>query len=264
MGMLTTRLKKMQQKKEKLFCAYITLGYPSLSFTRSLIPQLEQVGVDILELGIPFSDPLADGPTIQEASFRSLKKKTNVHDAFTMVKQLRDQGVTIPIVFFSYYNPILKMGTQLFVKALTKSGFDGVICPDLPLGENEQLEAALRKNNIAFIQLVAPTTEKKRLPILSRKSKGFVYYVARRGVTGKQNKIASDLKRNVKSIKQFTKTPVLVGFGVSDKKQVKTIAQMSDGVIVGSAIVDHIGKYANIKKTASFVKRLVDALKQAS
>jgi tryptophan synthase alpha chain len=256
--------KKLQATRatgKKLFCAYITLGFPTLDFTRRIIPQLESHGVDILELGIPFSDPMADGPIIQDAAHRALENKTKVNDAFALVREMRRRGVTIPIVFFSYYNIIHAMGTERFVARLTQSGFDAVLCPDLPPEEDAGLVRALRAGGIAMIYLIAPTTGAERCAYLAKKSRGFIYYVSRRGVTGVQRSLDSAIGANVKAIKKHTQTNVLVGFGVSNARQVRTIADVSDGVIVGSAIIDAIKKTKSVPKTLRFIQSLARGCK---
>ena len=261
MNCLELQIKKAQQKKEKLFCAYVTLGYPNVPFTEKLILALEGVGVDIIELGIPFSDPLADGPTIQESSYHALTNNTKVYDAFNLVSRLRKRGVSVPVVFFSYYNIIFHYGIKPFIKKLKQSGFDGVLCPDLPPEEDECIEKELRENNISLIYLIAPTSSSVRIKMLARKSKGFIYYVSRRGVTGARHDIAKDLSLKVKQIKKNTAKSVLVGFGISDKKQIRTICSLSDGVIVGSAIIDQIKRTKSVAKTAQFVQKLVKEVK---
>jgi len=249
-------LKAKRKTGKKLFCAYITLGFPTLSFTRSIIPKLESNGVDVLELGIPFSDPMADGPIIQNAAHIALKNKTKIKHAFELVKEMRFKGVTIPIVFFTYYNIIHAMGLKRFVAEIKRSGFDGVLCPDLPPEEDAGLGKALAAQGISMIYLIAPTSRPARLAFLAKKSRGFVYYVSRRGVTGVQQSLDSAIAQNVKAIKKHTDKNVLVGFGVSSREQVREIAQKSDGVIVGSAIIKTIEKTKSVSKTLQFIKKL--------
>ncbi len=261
MNCLESRIKKIKKDKKKIFCAYVTLGYPALSFTEKLITEFNKIGVDIIELGIPFSDPLADGPTIQDASFVALKNKTKVCDAFNLVSRLRKKGVTLPIIFFSYYNIIYHYGIKDFVHKLVQNGFDGVLCPDLPPEEDKYFDRQLRKNDLSLIYLIAPTSPHVRMKMLAKKSRGFIYYVSRRGVTGARHDLARDLSVNLKQIKKYTQKSVLVGFGVSDKNQIKTICSVSDGVIVGSAIINEIKKTKSVKKTSLFVKKLVKTIK---
>jgi tryptophan synthase alpha chain len=261
MNRLTTTIKKAKATGKKLFCAYVTLGYPYIGFSEKLIEQFEKIGVDIVELGFPFSDPLADGPIIQEASYESLKNKTTMHDAFRVVTSLRKKGVTLPIVFFSYYNPMFHYGTKRFVDALVEHGFDGIICPDLPPEEDPAFVKAARKNNISFIYLITPTTSASRMKLLAEKSSDFIYYVSRKGVTGTHNTLAADLKSNLARLRRETTKSILVGFGVSNKEHIRTLVRLSDGVIVGSAIVQKIKETRDVKKVAQFVHGLVNAVK---
>lgn len=237
---LESNLRDKIKKRKKLFCAFVTLGFKSLSETQSLIRLLDRLGADIVELGIPFSDPLADGPIIQEASEFSLRKGVCVEDAFKLVRGLRKEGVKVPIVFFSYFNPILHRGISRTVKDLVQSGFDGVLCPDLPPDEGEPLEQELLRAGLCEIHLIAPTTTRERMKKILAKSHGFVYYVSRRGVTGVQEKLDRELESKVKEIKRLTRLPVLVGFGVSSTDQIKKINRVADGVIMGSALISAI------------------------
>ena len=261
MNRLVTCTKDALENKRKLFCAYITLGFPSLKFTEELIPALEMSGVDILELGIPFSDPLADGPVIQDAAYNSLCNGTKINDAFEMVSRLRKKGVVIPVVLFSYYNPILSVGEKAIASKLAKSGFDAVLCPDLPPEHAVTFEGHVREHALSFVYLIAPTSSSKRRNMIVKQSDGFIYYVARKGVTGTGDALASDLKKNVLDIKERTDKAVLVGFGVSSPEHVRYISQFGDGVIVGSAIVKKIKETNSVEKTAAYVKKLVKALR---
>jgi tryptophan synthase alpha chain len=199
---------------------------------------------------------MADGPIIQEAAHCSLSENVRIKDAFDMVKDARTSGVTIPILFFSYYNIIYAMGIKKFVQSLKRSGFDGVVCPDLPIEEDEGLLALLEDSGLSFITLIAPTTTPERMKKLASQSRGFIYYVSRRGVTGVQQSLDTAIAKNVKAIKRYTTRDVLVGFGVSTAAHVRTIASASDGVIVGSAIVDTIKKTKSVKKTLAFINSL--------
>ena len=251
--------KKLAQKRQsgkKIFCAYVTLGFPSLAFTRKLVRKLEEAGVDILELGIPFSDPMADGPVIQDASYQALKNNVRVRDAFTLVAELRKEGVTIPIVFFSYYNIIHAMGAERFVRRIAASGFDGVLCPDLPHEEGEGLAQMLSREGKSMVQLIAPTSSPSRIKAIASSSRGFIYYVSRRGVTGVQKSLDATIQDNVRAIKKHSSLNVLVGFGVSTADQVRRVARVSDGVIVGSAIIKEIARTRDVEKTVRFITKL--------
>ncbi len=246
----------------KIFCAFLTLGYPSLKATEELILKFERAGVDIIELGFPFSDPLADGPTIQYSSERAIENGVKIEDAFKMVARLRARGCQVPILFFTYLNPIYYYGLKAFAAGASKAGFDGVIVPDLPPEEERDFNLECRKNKLAQVYLVAPTTEPKRAAMIARESQGFIYYVSLRGVTGARKSVAADIQRNIKQLKRFTRKPILIGFGVSSPEQARKLSSFSEGVIVGSAIVQVLRKSGG--KTAPavrFVEQMVRAVK---
>ena len=261
---LSQKLKDSAQNKRKLFCAYLTLGYPSLQTTERMILALEKAGTDIIELGFPFSDPLADGPTIQRASFEAIQKGMGLPNAFRLIKSLRKKGLKIPVLFFSYLNPIIHYGISRAIKHLNQSGFDGLIVPDLPPEEGKMWKNWFQKANLSMVYLAAPTTIPSRIKEIARESTGFIYYVSLRGVTGARAKLPADLIEKVKSIKKITAKPVLVGFGVSDSKQAKMICQHADGIIVGSAIVNLLGRGKTGETQAlALVSSLIRAMKQA-
>ncbi len=259
---LLATVAQAKKTKKKLFCAFLTLGFPNLKATENLIIEFEKAGVDILELGFPFSDPLADGPTIQFSSEEALKKGVKIEDAFRMVEKLRKQGVKLPILFFTYLNPIYHYGLKPFAARAAKAGFDGLIVPDLPPEEETEFTEDCRRHGLQQVFLVAPTTEKKRATAIANRSQGFIYYVSLRGVTGARKALAQDIRENLKSLKRTTSKPVLIGFGVSSPAQAKSLAALSEGVIVGSAIVEalrHSG--GKIAPAVSFVKQMVRAIK---
>lgn len=258
---LVTKLNQIKKTGKKIFCAYVTLGFPNLSVTEKTIIEFEKAGVDVVELGFPFSDPLADGPTIQYASDVAIRNGVSIEDAFCLVEKLRKKGVSVPIIFFSYLNPILHFGIEKFSAKLQASGFDGALVPDLPVEEGKELKGALRRKGLSLVYLVAPTTDTSRMKMIARESEGFIYYVALRGVTGARSAVPADLSENVKRLKRLTPKPVLVGFGVSKPDQARAIASQADGIIVGSAIVDCLRKgNAGISSAV----RLVSSLKRAA
>ncbi len=251
-----------RQKKSKFFCAYLTLGYPSVDFTQRLILELESLGVDLIELGFPFSDPLADGPVIQQASEYALRKRVVFEDALRLARSLRNKGSEIPLIFFSYYNPIFHRGFKRFTVEIKKAGFDGLICPDLPPDEDSFFSNELKRQGISVIYLVAPTTDEKRLRLITQRSAGFIYYVSLKGVTGMRQSLSSDLRKKLARIRRMTVKPILVGFGVSNRSQVKEVCRFADGVIVGSAIVHHIAQSkGKFRKVSHFVRSLLKAAK---
>ncbi|OGW75474.1 MAG: tryptophan synthase subunit alpha [Omnitrophica bacterium RBG_13_46_9] len=257
---LFTRLEK---ERKKAFIVYITAGDPALRTTERLVAELEKAGVDLVELGIPFSDPLADGPTIQKASQRALSKGANIRSILHMVRSVR-KHVRLPIVFMTYYNLLLHYGLERFVMDAKGSGADGVIIPDLPPEEAKELIAISRKADFATIFLAAPTSTKARLKKIADKSTGFIYYVSLTGVTGARSRLPQDISKNVGDLKRITGKPICVGFGISTPSQVKRILRLADGIIVGSAIIKviekNIGKKDLYKKVSSFVSKLEKAI----
>lgn len=254
---LSTKLKQAKQAKRKLFCVFLTLGYPSVAATERLILSAEKSGVDVIELGFPFSDPLADGPVIQYSSERALKKNVSIRDAFALVERLRRKGSRVPVVFFGYFNPVFSYGAKAFARDARKSGLDGLIVPDLPLEEEPVFQAECRKQKLNVIQLVAPTTPPKRAKMLVAKSQGFIYYVSLRGVTGARQALPADLKTHLSALKRVTRKPVLVGFGVSTPEQARAVSRMSDGVIVGSAVIEHL------KRGVPAAERFIQSMSRA-
>jgi len=254
------KFKELKADGKKAFIAYITAGDPDIAITEDIVLALESSGVDIIELGIPFSDPLADGPTIQAASQRALKKRANLKKIFRMVASLR-KITDIPIVFMTYYNPVMKYGLSPFFQRCASCGVDGVIVPDLPYDEAEDLIKFGKKNRVATIFLVAPTSTAERIKDIARVSTGFIYYVSLTGVTGARAKLPAEVLSNVRMIKSLTAKPVAVGFGISNARQAGEIARRADGVIVGSAIVKIIGgKSKLIPKVSNFAKSLAKAI----
>ncbi len=253
---------KSVKNKKKLFCAFVTLGYPNLKATENLILEFEKCGVDIVELGFPFSDPLADGPTIQYSSERALEKGVKLEDAFRLISRLRKKGCRVPILLFTYLNPIHHYGLSRIVRRAAQSGFDGFIIPDCPPEEEPELTRLCHQKNLARVFLVAPTTVAKRAAAIARQSEGFIYYVSLRGVTGARKSLPSDILKNIKSLKRVTRKPVLIGFGVSSPKQSYQLGKMGQGVIVGSAIVQELRRSGGgIKPAVNFVRKMVKALK---
>lgn len=250
---------ELKRKKKKAFIAFIMAGDPSLAVTGTLISELEKSDVDIVELGVPFSDPLADGPTIQRASERALRKRVNLDSVFNLVKAVRVH-TEIPIVFLTYYNLILHYGLSRFIDSARYSGVDGVVIPDLPPEESLELRRIAAKSSVALIHLAAPTSSDKRLKNIAVSSTGFIYYVSLTGTTGARKKLPKEITSSLNRIHRITKKPVCVGFGISTPAQVKAISKSADGVIVGSAIIKviekNIGKKDLVKKVGRFVRGL--------
>jgi len=259
MNRIDKKFKQLKKDKKSAFVAFITAGYPNLQTTEKLITEFTKIDVDILELGVPFSDPLADGPIIQEASKAALENGVNLPAILKTVKNAR-RASNMPICLMTYYNPVFCYGQEKFVQDAVKAGVDGVIIPDLPPEEAKDLIKASRKYNLATIFFLAPTSTKKRIKLVSQASTGFIYYVSLTGVTGPRKSLPEDLIKKVKTFKKFTKKPICVGFGVSSPEQVKAIQKVADGVIVGSAIVgkikENIKRPDILKKVSGFVSSL--------
>ncbi len=261
MNRIQRRFKELKRKNKKAFIVFITAGYPNLNITERLILEFKKIGVDIIELGVPFSDPLADGLLIQESSQVSLKRKTNINDILNLVKRIRiRKDVDIPICLMSYYNPIFCFGEAKFIKRASASGVDGLIIPDLPPEEAKSIIRLAAKFKLATIFFLSPTSPLERIKFIDRTSTGFIYYVSLTGVTGPRRRLSPDLIGKLKMIKKNTHKPVCVGFGVSNHQQVKQLHKIADGVIVGSAIIkkirQDIGKSDLIKRVGRFVLRL--------
>lgn len=261
---LIEKVKEAKRSRRKLLSVFLTLGYPSVASTEKLIKGFAHLGVDVVELGFPFSDPLADGPTIQFSSEEALKRGVSLRDAFRVARHLRREGVTIPLVFFSYLNPIYRAGLQEFPSRLKQAGFDALIVPDCPPEEDGPLWQACERAGIASVFLVAPTTTPERARKIFARSRGFLYYVSVRGVTGARNRIPSDLRANLRKLRRLGRKSILIGFGVSSAGQVKRVAQLGDGVIVGSAIVDQIRRSpTKLGPVFSFVNSLLRPLRNS-
>jgi tryptophan synthase alpha chain len=263
MNRIDAAFKRLRARKEKAFIAYITAGDPCLAMTKDLVLALESSGADIVELGVPFSDPVADGPVIQAASQRALAKKVTVRKIFSMVRALRAR-TQIPIVFMTYYNPVLRYGLKDFFAACRSAGVDGVIVPDLPCEESRELIAAGSATGVATIFLIAPTSTPRRVKDITSRSMGFIYYVSLTGVTGARRALPRDIVANIRRIKSVSDKPVAVGFGVSNARQAADLAKVADGVIVGSAIVKIIGEKKNIvPRVSRFAARIAKAIHNA-
>ncbi len=260
---IDARFSQLKTTGKKAFVAYVCAGDPSLEATIDIVLALEKAGVDIVELGVPFSDPLADGIVNQMAADRALKAGATMPKVLEMIRQLRIRS-QVPLVLFTYLNPVYAYGFERFHHDAASAGADGVLVLDLPpdeAAENPELKAT---PELRHIQLIAPTTPSSRIASIAKSAEGFVYYVSRLGVTGAQAEIATGIGEQVAAIKAVTEVPVCVGFGVSNPEQAATVASMADGVVVGSAIVKLIEKNGRSmdlsQQLEAFVKPLVDAV----
>jgi len=255
---------QLRQRGHKGLVAYITAGDPDLETTGCLAQAIEKAGADILELGVPFSDPLADGPVNQLAAQRALQSGTTLRKIIRLVRDIR-ASCQIPIALFTYYNPVHRYGLAALVEDAAAAGVDGLLILDLPPEEAEGASKIMALRGISRICLVAPTSSEERIKKICAQARGFIYYVSREGVTGMQQSVANSLSEKIALIRKYTDLPIAVGFGISNPEQAAQVAAMADAVVVGSAIVDQIaklGRSANLlPDVASFVQSLADAVK---
>lgn len=248
MNRINETFKRLKKEGKTAFIPYVTAADPDMETSKKIVRALTTAGADIIELGIPFSDPLADGPTIQKAVRRSLKNHCSVKKVFDMVKELRRE-ICVPFVFMTYYNIIYNYGLDRFVKSAKSNGADGVIVADLSMEESSELIRLADKEDFCVIMLTAPTTSVARFKKIASKSRGFVYYVSLTGVTGARKELSGELRKDIKRLSEITRKPVCVGFGISTPAQAEEIKSVSDGIIVGSAIIKVIEKNLAQSKT---------------
>jgi len=275
---LVTEIKDLEQwmnrienafKNKPIFMPYFPLGYPDLETSIDVIEALAKCGADLIEVGLSFSDPLADGPVIQQATQVALEKGITIRKSLQAVKELRSRGVDIPLVLMGYYNPMLAYGLEKFVHDAIKSGADGFIVPDLPLEEAEEFTSAMvvgtehAPSLPPLVQMLAPTTPNDRMERIARNAKGFIYLVSVTGVTGERKSISEGLGDLIAQVREHTSVPVCVGFGISTPEQAKIVGGMADGIIVGTACVRAIGASESPVETArEFARSFAKVLRQ--
>lgn len=256
---------RARRSSRAAFIAYLTAGYPSLAATESLAASLAAGGVDLLELGVPFSDPIADGPTIQQASAEALRRGVTLRAILQTVRRIR-RRTAIPLIAMSYANPLYQYGLRAFCRDAVAAGLDGVIVPDLPPEEAGELIRAARPARLATIFLAAPTSPIGRLRMIAAKSTGFIYCVSLTGVTGARRRLPSEILAHVRILKRLTPLPVAVGFGVSRPEQVRQLGRVADGIVVGSAIVEQVARWRGrrdlARRVGAFVRPLVEATRR--
>lgn len=257
-GPITRSFRQRAAKGEGTLVPYICAGFPDEAGTRELLDVAAGAGADVIEIGVPFSDPLADGPTIQRASFRALEGGMTLEGSLDLVAGFRARH-DLPVVVFTYLNPVLRMGLETFLRRARDAGADGVLLTDLPAGADPELEARIVGSGLDPIRLVAPTTTRERRRAILRDARGFVYYVSRTGVTGARAELRGGLAREVEDLRSDTSLPVAVGFGISTAEQAREVAEVADGVVVGSALVDAVEE-AGVAGAARLLKSLRDAL----
>jgi tryptophan synthase alpha chain len=262
MGRIEKKFNALKTKGEKALVVYLTAGDPTLEKTKEIVMALDQAGVDIIEIGVPFSDPTADGPIIQAASQRALKMGTNLRDILKMIKETRKLS-QIPIVLFGYYNPIYIYGSKNFADAAKDAGVDGILVVDLPPEEAQELRCYTEPLGIDFISLIAPTTDNVRIREIVGKASGFLYYISVTGVTGTAKPSMENVKTDVKRIRNLSKLPIVVGFGITSPKQAGQIAALADGIVIGSAIVKMIEENSHRKNLSQIVSSFARDVKKA-
>ncbi len=236
MNRIDAAFAKLREKKQKAFIPYIAAGVPGSDETVEIVLELEKLGADIVELGFPFSDPMADGVVNQAAANRALELGVDVDAYFSMVEKIRLRS-QIPLLVFSYLNPLFKVGFDVFAKRAKVAGIDGILLVDMPVEESEELQVICRREDLSLIFLVAPTTTPERLDRVLKAATGFLYYISRTGITGERDGFQVDFETKVANLKSRSRLPVVVGFGISTPDQVRTVCRLTDGVVVGSAIV---------------------------
>lgn len=252
---------KQAFRSGKAFIGFLTAGDPDLETTKKVMKKMAEAGCNLIEVGIPFSDPIAEGPVIQNANIRALKNNVTTDDVFQMVREVKGE-LDIPVVFMTYLNVLFKYGYERFLTNAKEAGICGVIIPDMPYEEKDELQQVASEYGIEVVSLIAPTSE-DRIKMIAANAEGFIYTVSSLGVTGVRSEIKTDLESITKAIKEATDIPVAIGFGINTPEQAKKYSQISDGVIVGSAIVRIIEEYGKDApdKVYEYVKSMTDAIK---
>jgi len=261
LGRIEKAFTHLKQQGRKGFIPFITAGDPDLSTTEQILIELARAGATLIELGVPFSDPMADGPVIQRASERALKNSFGLGGLFDMIARARKQ-IDTPIILFSYFNPLLQFGLKSLAERARNCGLDGVLVTDLIPEESAEFEAELRANNLEMIFLVAPTSTDERLKIVAEHAGGFVYAVSRAGVTGTRETVSAEAEKLVTRMRRFTSLPIAVGFGISNVEQVRDVQRYADAVVVGSAIVAEMERLDGAADLAQQIGEFARALNQ--
>jgi tryptophan synthase alpha chain len=260
---ISKRFVELRERGELGIIAYITAGDPSLDATLQFVLALAEAGTDVIELGVPFSDPLADGPTIQRASDRALKAGTTLRGVIDLVRRIRVSS-QVPLVLFSYYNPILQMGLENFAKAAAKAGADGVLATDLTPEESGDYRRILAGHHLDTIFLAAPTSDDERLAKIAAVSSGFLYLISRTGVTGAKDTLAEDLPALLRRVRNSTNLPIAVGFGISQPGHVSVLGGLADAAVVGSALVAEVENAQSVSAAVTALRAKVTSLKEAA
>lgn len=263
MTRIDARFAALRAEGRKAFVAYVMAGDPDYDASLEILKGLPGAGVDVIELGLPFTDPMADGPVIQLAGQRALAAGQTLKKTLALVEAFREEDDEAPIVLMGYYNPILNHGVESFLRDAKAAGVDGLIIVDLPPEEDDELCIPAQEAGLNFIRLATPTTDERRLPKVMQNTSGFVYYVSITGITGAANAVAGEVGPEVDRIRAATELPVLVGFGIKTPEAGREIARVADGAVVGSAIVDLVGKGRPPAEVLEFVRKLADGAHSA-
>ena len=263
MGRIENAFESLKQQGKKGFIPFITAGDPDLGTTEALLLVLANSGATLIELGVPFSDPMADGPVIQRASERALKHRFSLQEILDTVARARNQ-IDIPIILFSYYNPLLQFGVKRTAKAAKDAGLDGVLVTDLTPEESGEFESELRANGLDMIFLIAPTSTDERLKLVAQHASGFIYAVSRAGVTGARDTVSAEAEKLVHRMRQFSELPIAVGFGISSAEQVRDVNRYADAVVVGSAIVAEMERIGGVPELAQGISKFLTGLQDFS
>ena len=262
---MSSRIKKIFEDNSKKLVTFVTGGDPDYVTSKEILDKIIEKGADVIEIGMPFSDPMADGPAIQLASKRAIDNGTNLEIIFKICNHIREKNLSIPIVLMGYYNVILHYGIKNFVDKITSIGVDGLIIVDLQPEEDQELYDAVKSKNIDLIRLITPNTTSKRLSTITNQASGFLYYVTVTGITGQKSANIQELKKIIPNIREYSKLPIVAGFGIKDKKDVSEICKTADGAVVGSSIVKIIEKNLNNKeKMMNEVSSFIEELKKGT
>lgn len=263
MTRIDKKFAELKKQKKKAFVCYLMAYDPNEGFTKNIIRKLPEAGCDIIELGMPFSDPMAEGITIQRASKRALKNDCDLKKVLELVTDFRKTDKTTPMILMGYYNPILKFGVEKFLKAAKQAGADGFIIVDIPFEEEAEFTIHSDKYDLPLIRLTTPTTDDARAKKILKTAKGFVYHITVAGVTGQKSAIANDVKTSINKIKKHTKLPVCAGFGIKSSEQAKEVSKHADGIVVGSALIKMIEEnIGNPKKAEKEILQFIKAVRK--
>ena len=259
---IAAKFKSLLGRGEKALIAYVMAGDPSLAKTEDLVAALERAGADLVELGVPFSDPVADGPVIQRAGERALKQGVSLRGVLEAVARLRSR-TEVPLILMTYLNPVLRLGVDAFFAGAANAGVDGVVIPDLPAEEGDALSSQAAREGIDLIFLAAPTTQPARLRQVAGMSSGFLYYVSVTGITGASLSDLGEIEKRLKAIKKLARIPVAVGFGISTPDHARALGRVADGIVVGTAIVQRVERYGQSPELISVLEQFVRSLKSS-